>query len=482
MKALKRPLDPWQQWILRRGLGQVPSEETPGAWEHSANQCGCWVSRQNGKGDILMALELTWLFLQRIPLSIHSAHLYPTAAEAFMRIEMLAGENMDILGQYIDAFQRSKGEQGIVLKKSIGGGRLRFMARAQGTGLGFSAPRLALDEAQALDGDLMQTILPVLSAQPDTQVWFFGTPPRANDAWIYQIKRAGEARMPGVAWFDYGIDYIDPMEPAFKKAIADPATWAATNPSLGLIRGNGTGLRRRAIESELITLGKTVRFAQDRCGMWLPEKREAGDELIDSATWEARAADPVKISELADNGGIAIGFHVNRRRTHYTVAYAGKYEGKWRVGIVAHGHGTDGLAAKLKATKLMYNPLVFTADAKGEPLVNEVAGGGLAIKVPEDPDEPKRGQLLLPSMHQVAMAVGLLVDAARNDQMRHEDAPPLNSAVSVPPRPLGGSGVTFDHTRGIEVGPGVAVALAMWAHREWADKVTEAYDPLDHIW
>ncbi len=198
MVALKRPLDPWQQWILRHGMGQNENPVT-GELELAADQCGCWVPRQNGKGDIIMALELGWLFLFKIPLTIHSAHLYPTAAEAFLRIQQLAETNWDILGRYVKAVAKSKGEQGI---ETTFGSRLRFMARQGGTGLGFSAPRLVLDEAQALTEDLMQTIQPVLSAQRDPQIWFFGTPPREPTAWIYNLMEAGERGEDGIAWFN----------------------------------------------------------------------------------------------------------------------------------------------------------------------------------------------------------------------------------------------------------------------------------------
>ena len=92
MSDLGRPLDAWQAWIIERGLGQVKDEETR-ELVMAADTCGCWVPRQNGKGDIIMALEVGWLFLFGIPLITHSAHLYSTAAEGFNRIKILIEDN-----------------------------------------------------------------------------------------------------------------------------------------------------------------------------------------------------------------------------------------------------------------------------------------------------------------------------------------------------------------------------------------------------
>lgn len=486
MAQLKRPLDPWQQWILKRGLGQNRNEFTD-KFEMSADQCGCWVPRQNGKGDIIMALELSWLFLFRLPLAIHSAHLYPTAAEAFLRIETVIKQNHDILGRYLKAIARSKGEQGV---ETTFGTRLRFMARQGGAGLGFSAPRLVLDEAQVLDADLMQTILPVLSAQQDPQIWFFGTPPRHADAWIYNLREAGEAAEDGIAWFDYGIETMDLSDRGNAAILRDPEVWQQTNPSLGLVRSNGTGLRERAIKGELRVLGAGQAFAMDRCGMWLPRAREDGDASIDAEVWASRAVEPIRLSELGD---FAVSFHVNARRSHSTIGFAGMRNGKWHVGIIAHKPGTAWLLDKLAEIREKYRPIAFTTDTRGETTLDDLAEIGIMLpkEAVEDMargpwtkelEKPRRGALILPTAPDIGTAFGMIVDGANNGTLQHEDNPALNNAVTVPPRPCGASASTFDHKVGVEVGPAKVVSEAMWAYRERIDKIVDDYDPLGNIW
>lgn len=471
MYQLGRPLDPWQAWIIERGLGQRHDEY--GDLENAADKCGCWVSRQNGKGDIIMALEVGWLWLFGIPLVVHSAHQYRTAKEGFLRLKLLYEENEDALGHSLAHIWSGAGQHGVELTKKYGGARLSFLARAGSAGLGFSAPRLILDEAQALDADLMQTILPILSAQHDPQVWYFGTPPRKDNAWIYKIKEAGEACKPGYAWFDYGIDYIDPATSEFVSVVTSPETWKKTNPSMGVRRPNKTGLKIRAAQGELDTLGTTMEFAQERTGMWLPKARTMGDNSIDPAVWRQRISQKPEVP-----GDLTIAFHVNARRSHATIMWAGRINGLWRIGIADHKPGTKWLLPRLAELKLNYNPVAFTVDARSEATIEELKG--IEIKLPDDPEKPKRGDLILPTMGDVATAFGMLVDAANNGEMEHHNEPPLNSAVSVPPRPLGG-GSTFDHKQNIEVGPSTGGALAMWAHRERLDRIVDNYDPLAFI-
>lgn len=472
MADLGRPLDPWQQWIIERGLGQ--NEDEFGELEMAADTCGCWVPRQNGKGDIIMALEIGWLFLFGIPLVIHTAHLYSTAAEGFLRIKTLVEENEHVLGKAIHRVWQGTHGQGIELTPAFKRARLSFKARAGGQGLGFSAAKLIMDEAQALDGDLMQTFLPTMSAQNDPQIWFFGTPPRNGKAWIYQIKEAGEGHAPNTAWFDYGIDYIDPNSAEFRQVVGSPETNRATNPSMGIRRGNGTGVRQKAAQGELGKLGMSLRFAQERNGMWLPRERSLNEHAIDPEVWGRLATTPVVPPE------IAVAWYVNPKRTHGTIMWAGKVGDAWRIGIADHKPGVDWMLPRLAALKENYNPVAFAVDARGEAQVDELKQIG--IRLPQDKDRPKRGDLYVPGIDGTAQAFALLVDAATASapMVYHHNEAPLNSAVAVPSRPLGG-GATFDHKVGVEVGPACAGGLAMLAFRDRIEAIVDEYDPLAYI-
>src|SRR6266496_417050 len=75
-------LDDWERWVLEEGLGRCAGDQ----W--AAFEKALIVSRQNGKGAVLEALELAALFLDDfgVDLILHSAHEFKTAAEAFRRV------------------------------------------------------------------------------------------------------------------------------------------------------------------------------------------------------------------------------------------------------------------------------------------------------------------------------------------------------------------------------------------------------------
>jgi hypothetical protein len=481
MAGIGRPLDSWQAYAIRHGLGQNVVPDMSG-FEWSAPQCGCWVPRQNGKGDILMALELGWLFIFKETLVVHSAHEYKTAQEAFLRITGVIDENEDVFSKYIKRVWQANGEQGVELLKQPNGKpgpRLRFMARTNKAGKGFSAPKLILDEAQELTEQMMKAILFVMSAQRNPQIWFFGTPPEEDDAWIYNVKEAGEAEDPKTMWLDWGMETVDTNDRAACQIMRDPDEWKQRNPSLGIVRPNGTGLRHDAVANELRLLGPGKTFAMDRLGMWLPRARKDGDSSIDPEVWFTQ-----RTKRLGRPDPVAISFNVNPRRTHATISFAGMLDGYWRVGLIEHKPGTAWLLPRLLEIKHEYNVVAFTVDAKSEATIDELKAIGIRKPKTEDhddPDGPKMGDLILPTAGDVATAFGMIVDAANNGELYHHDEPPLNAAVSVPPRPLAG-GSTFDHRRGIEVGPATTAAGAMWAYREraWVFK-EKPYDPLDFI-
>lgn len=484
MDGIGRPLDPWQAYAIVNGLGQVTSPDLSG-FEWASPQCGCWLPRQNGKGDISTALELGWMFIFHEPLIVHSAHEYKTAQELFLRIKGIIEENDDVFGRYIKRMWQAAGEQGVELikqKNGKAGPRLRFMARTNKAGKGFSAPKLVLDEAQELTEQMMKAILFVMSAQPNPQIWFFGTPPEEDDAWIYNVKEAGEDGDPKTFWLDWGMETIDTNDRAACQVMREPDEWRRRNPSMGIIRPNGTGVREEAIANEVRLLGAGKAFAMDRLGMWLPRARKDGDSSIDPEVWYTQR---LPQHRHAKPNPVAISFNVNPRRTHASISFAGKIDGLWRVGIIEHKPGTKWLLPRLAEIKRDYNVVAFTVDAKSETTIDELKTIGIVKPKTEDKDDPfdgpKMGDLILPTAGDVATAFGMIVDAANNGELYHHDEPPLNQAVSVPPRPLAG-GSTFDHRRGIEVGPATTAAGAMWAYRERAWVFQEkAYDPLDFI-
>ncbi len=121
-------LDPWQAFTVERILAER-ADGRPAAFE------ACLVvARQNGKGSILEALSLAWLFLTNTPLILHSAHEFKTAAEAFRRLRTLI-TGTPFLAKRIARITTAAGNEAIELTS---GQRLRYVARSKGSGRGFT--------------------------------------------------------------------------------------------------------------------------------------------------------------------------------------------------------------------------------------------------------------------------------------------------------------------------------------------------------
>jgi hypothetical protein len=147
------------------------------------------VSRQNGKGSIIEAAELGWLFLLKERLVLHTAHEVKTSAEAFLRIKDLI-ENCPTLTKRCKKPRLVNGEQTI---ETLSGQRLRFMARSKGAGRGFTGHKIILDEAYALEDKHMAALFPTLTAVPDPQVWYTSSAPHADDAVLSALMDRGAA-------------------------------------------------------------------------------------------------------------------------------------------------------------------------------------------------------------------------------------------------------------------------------------------------
>ena len=73
-------LAPWQASFVRDAL----AVDRAGRWVR--REAGLVCPRQNGKGRVLEAIELGALFVLEEELTLHSAHEFKTATEAFRRV------------------------------------------------------------------------------------------------------------------------------------------------------------------------------------------------------------------------------------------------------------------------------------------------------------------------------------------------------------------------------------------------------------
>ncbi|UBU11613.1 hypothetical protein [Nonomuraea gerenzanensis] len=452
-------LDPWQQYVLTHGLGQGLDEQ----W--TARKVSVWVPRQNGKGGIIEALELAWLFLFKDDLIIHSAHQHRTSSRAYARLERIIRDTPHLYRQ-VAQFRQANGEQQIETRD---GRLLQYVTRSRTAIRGFSSAKIILDEAQELTGEQMAAVLPTVSAMPNWQVWFLGTPPDDPAAWVYGLRADGEASVPRLAHFDWGaaLDITDAADR--RRAARDRDLWYACNPAMGL------RITEDTVEDEAKPSGLGDKFAVERLGVWLPRAAD-GAAVLSVDDW-LELTDP----ESKRAGEVAFALDVTPSRDAACIsAYGLREDGLGHLEVVDHRPGTDWVVDRLVTLKDRWAPVAIGLDVKGPAgsLLEPLKKAG--ITPPEDPEHPKRGDLAIPTVQDVAAGCGQLSDAVRQGTLRHIGQELLETAVrGVKTRPLGEAWAWGRRVSSVDISPLVSGTVARWAYETRAHVIDDDYDVED---
>lgn len=418
-------LDPWQRYILQGALGERPD----GRW--SAFEVAVIVARQNGKGAIIEARELAGLFLFGSRLILHSAHEFKTAAEGFRRIMALI-DNTDDLRKRVRKVTNSHGEEGVEL---LTGQRLRFVARSRGSGRGFSADDLILDEAYNLSPESVAAMLPTLSARPNPQILYFSSAPLLDSLQLRALQargRSGQAAR--LAYYEFSAPPDADLD--------DPAAWAMANPALG-----------RRLSEEFVATERDamddVSFARERLSI---EEDPSAAGLFDMHLW----AELVTTASLADPVCMAIDTTPERSMT--SIGAAGALEGTpglVGVDVVDHRPGTGWVVERAAELWRSHRPVAFVIDEKSAAAMftQDLRNRGVRV---ETTNTAGLGEAS-------AQFYGRTLPDALT--LRHPGQPALTAAVAgARKRDLGGDGLwTFTRRdAAVDVSPLMAVTLAAW--------------------
>jgi phage terminase large subunit-like protein len=427
-------LDEWQREVVRHGLG----EDARGRW--SAFEIAMLVPRQNGKGAVLECLELAGLFLLGEQLIIHSAHEFPTSLEAFRRLLFLI-ESSDDLRRRVKRVSRAHGEEGIEL---LSGQRIRFRTRTKGGGRGFTGDRVIFDEAMMLPDSAVGALMPTLSARPNPQIVYAAS---AVDQLVHhdglvlaRVRERGVAGDPGLAYFEWSVEAEGP-DSIPESVLADPVSWAAANPALGIrIDADHVGRELRAMPPRA--------FAVERLnvGDW-PRTDGLGDAVIDVRDWDARA-DPDSVLE----GAPWFAFDVSPSRAFASIAVAGRRaDGRPHVELVEYRRGLGWVVPRCVELRDRHQPAGFMCDLAGPAaaLLPELEEAGIRVRAT--------------GVGEMAKACGVLFDLVEQGRLAHVGQDELRTAVrSATKRDLGDAWAWSRRKSGGDISPLVAVTLALW--------------------
>lgn len=460
-------LDPWQKLILREGLG----EKEDGRW--SAFEVSTVVSRQNGKGEIIVARQLAGLFLFGEQLMIHTAHEVKTAKEAFTRVVSYI-DNCDDLRRKVKKVVHGKGDEGIEL---LNGARLKFLSRTHSSGRGFSCDCVILDESMILGADSMAALLPTLSARQNPQVWYFGSAGIGDKSTQLALlrNRALQGGDDSLAYFEWGVEVHNEMcLPSCDQhySVRDEEAWLLANPGIGY-----RPLDIPYCARELRALGPAM-FARERLGVGEYPDAELGDSPISIEEWNA-------LTNVDSKAGPDVVFAVDvppDRSSAVIAAFSVDESGYGHVELVDRRPGTDWVADRLVELKEAWNPVALAMDSKGPAAALLMAMEVAEIEEPEDTENPDRGDLFLLSVTDMQAACGQLVDAVRQDTFRHLGDEVLAAAVvGACTRPIADAWVWTRRKSTMDVSPLVAVTMARYVYMAWYELVVD-YDILSSAW
>ena len=439
-------LDPWQRDALHDSLST--NAET-GLW--STPRVALSVPRQNGKGAIIEALELAFLLgvFPQAKLLIHSAHEFKTAQNGFQRL-LSYFETIPVLAKARDEGRVKVGTAAAREFVSLTGPdgvtrTVKFLARSKGSGRGFSADLLILDEAQELAEEVFAAILPTVSARPNPQIWLFGTPPSPtmNGEVFTRFRDVGiDGKDDRLAYFEWSA----PTD----ADVSDPEVWRCANPAFGL------RISEAAIRDEFFAMDEET-FCRERLGQW---DGVASLRVIPEDLWLSLK------SETDPDGRVAFAIDVSPDRSRASIGVAGYLpDGRVMVQAIENRRGTGWVVDRIAALTARWPHVAVVLDS-----------GGPAASLLPDLKRAKVKRVVTISSREVAQACGAFYDLAVQERLAHPDQPVLNESVAAArKRPLGDAWAWHRKDSTTDLTPLVAVTFA--AHGLATSKSSTARGP-----
>ncbi len=287
-------LDEWQRNIVRGIL-----RESGGAWSSSVQ--GLVVSRQSGKGQIILALVLFGLYELGEQILLTS-HAVKTSGDGFRRLWSVIQSHPELAAEV----RRSSTMVGMEYIELKSGARVTFSTRSASAGRGLSIDRLVVDEAEDLPSVETAALAPTVFSRPRSQSLYCGTAPGPqHDAEAFENLRATalDGSNPRLAWWEWVLEWGADIE--------DRDLWLRVNPAVACGR-----VPIQAIEDDKAVLPPDA-FRAERLSMWAPRQAAEGT-LFDAGVWEA-LTDP----DSDPDTRISIGVDVPPSRDAASVCVAG---------------------------------------------------------------------------------------------------------------------------------------------------------------
>ncbi|NUS74861.1 MAG: terminase [Streptomyces sp.] len=471
MTRLGAPPMPWQKYV-----SDVALEIDPETGRFAHREVGLSVSRQQGKTELCLGAQVHRSLAWPRQNIVYAAQTRGMARQRWEDEfwEKISGSDLAKLAR----IRKSNGNEAILWGRTRS--RMGITANTEKAGHGPPLDLGFIDEAFAHEDDrLEQAFSPAMLTRAMAQLWWASAGGTTKSVWLNKKRERGRALIealfaalaedaltlrPRVAYFEWFAP--EDMDRA------DPATWRATLPALG-----------HTVTEEIIAaeLEKMDPAEFDRAYLNRTRKpTPPTDPNVPKGKWTGLVDEASR--PVASSVALALDVSQDRQRSAISAASL-RPDGKVHVEVVAYRPGTDWVVPAMVKLHALWKP-VAVAVASGSPaasLLDDLIAAG--IDVPEDKDNPMRGDLAVMRTGDITEACGQLADAMNQGTVRHIDQVPLTAAVNGARTRRQGDAWTLDRTNSLtEISPLCAVTFARWALLIRGPHVLEDYDPLDSIY
>lgn len=481
-------LDPWQKLALKIAMARNPV----GTW--LCFEMAIIVSRQNGKGEVLIALELAWLFLFGEKLIIHSAHLFETSREHFLKIQAIIERTPAFLRR-VEQIKEGRGSEEIILKpqhapqrdctpecKKCMRARLKFMTRKGGAARGFTGGKLVLDEAMYLDATMMAAGLPTMATRRDAQVIYAASAGMPQSTQLALVRKRGLAHERNIGLVMWEADRAIYDENGRLIGGDDPRsarTHAKVNPAYGI------RIDAEAVDREALAMGgyDSREFGIERLGI--------GDYPQDDDRWEVLSKEEWKGALDHDSmiGPVGPRSHflaIDSEAGVTTLAVAGKrLDGKIHFEVIARHRGTAWTLDKLLGDPEQEHPTLGRLGLwarLGRPHIACLKNGEatevalkLAEQVKDEQRKPADRKVQFPTEGEYAAACAGFVEGVRTKAFVHIGQDSTEHAIAAAAkRENAEGGWRWDRDVPTERAPIVTSTLATWLQAKYGKRVAKS--------
>lgn len=444
--------DPWQEAALEA----IFSVDVDDQW--AATEFGLLVSRQQGKGNILLPWEMAHLFLwpreDGAPKLVgHTAHESRTAREAFLRAKRVILGSPMLRAQLLGGGrQTAHGVTGISTGNGnwtielANGNRIIYFTRTGGAGVGLSFDVLIVDEAQHSPLSVLEALLPTTDASPNKQVLFTGTVPKEDQDGEYfeGLRDRGRAGgLPRTGWIEHTPTGSD--DPDAVIDLSDPLVWREANPGLGI------RLAWKTVEDDWDRMGHTSpeSFARQRLSIW-PNRRE--QEQVSLSDLDMDAWRDSKVDAVTFDAPAVIAIALGRGGGYATIAAAARTQDELiEVEHKKTARQTRWVAEYVKGLRSELGDALVVVDPKNAaPILADLRAEGI--------------KPLEMNLDELAAAHSIFIEYVNDGLIVHRDQTEVEQSLQfATTRPLGRAGTTWEQSDPAKpISHAQAVTWAVW--------------------